>query len=118
MKVFPLEGLGQGSKNPLQLKFKKHRMTVLDHMRRISDLTSEQDAKWNFFKEQWDKCCTEKHGGDGAEIFMQIVQGIMDKVVKGHQTEALSQFMSSETSRVLGGVPALCLPAFTQDELT
>ena len=104
--------------NPLQTKFKQHRMTILGHVRRISDLTSEQDAQWNFFKEQWDKCCAEEHGGDWAEIFMQNLQGLMDKVAKWQQTEALSQFMSSETSRVLGGVPALCLPASTQDELT
>ena len=119
VKVFSLEDLGgKGRKSPTKNPWLKNRMTILDHIRRISDLTSEQDAQWNFFKETWDKCCAEAHCGDWAEIFMQMMQGLMNNVVEGQRTEALSQFMSAETSRVLGGVPAICLPAFTRDELT
>ena len=51
----------------------------------------------------------EAHGGDWAQIFAEILQNLANQL-EGGNSSALSEFMNSESMRVLGSVQTLRLP--------
>ena len=81
---------------------------MLTRVRACGQLSTEQEADWGWFADNWDRVNAEAHGKEWARLFAEIVQGVADKLKAG-ESNALSQFMASESQRVLAGVPGLRL---------
>ena len=81
----------------------------MNRVRNIFQLPSEQNNDWQFFAKHWDQKNAAAHGPEWAKIFAEILQNLVNKQAEG-DGNALSEFMRSESERVLGGTPTLRLP--------
>ena len=88
---------------------RKNRHEVLNRIRSIAELTTEQQNDWKWFVTSWDATMAETHGDQWGGLFAQIVQSLLTELEEG-SSSALSEFMLRESQRVLGGVPTLRLP--------
>ena len=109
MKSFSLLSLGQGRKNGGGVQYHKERLKVLERVRLVAELSPEQRNDWDYFKENWDKAQGEAHGEDWAAVFAETMQHVLNELEAG-RTNALSEFMHTETERVLLGALALQVP--------
>ena len=91
------------------LQFHRTRMEVMERARRVATLSPQQTGDWDFFKTSWDRIMAENCEEDWAQMFAEMIQGIMNALTAG-KTNALSLFMHKETQRVLGQTPALMMP--------
>ena len=108
-KTFTPTMFGQGRKNGGTKEHKAHRHDALERIRRISCLTPEQEGQWDFFKAGYDNKMAFIHQEEWGCLFGQIMQGVLDKVLEGNAT-AFSEFIASETVRVLIDVETLTIP--------
>ena len=88
---------------------RKNRHEVLNRIRSIAELTTEQQNDWKWFVTSWDATMAETHGDRWGGLFAQIVQNLLTELEEG-SSSALSEFMLRESQRVLRGVPTLRLP--------
>ena len=109
VKSYTLASLGEGKKNGGPAECEKHRAEALERVRRVAFLSPEQTNDWKSFARDWDHKMAEVHGPLWAELFAEILQGVLEKLQAG-DANALSVFMHNETLRVLGDVPCLLLP--------
>ena len=109
IKSYSLAALGEGKKNGGGPQFQKARHAVLERVRAIAPLSPAQRNDWDYFKAAWDQGMAEAHGENWAGLFAEMIQNLLDELRGGKDT-ALSDFMHSETLRVLGHVPSLVLP--------
>ena len=98
--------LGQGKTNGGTAQFQKARQEVLNRVRALAELSSEQQNDWRLFATTWDAQMAEAHGADWAGLFAEIVQRLLNDLEGGNRN-ALSEFMRCESERVLGHVPTL-----------
>ena len=109
IKSYSLAALGEGKKNGGGPQFQKARHAVLERVHAIAPLSPAQRNDWDYFKAAWDQGMAEAHGENWAGLFAEMIQNLLDELRGGKDT-ALSDFMHSETLRVLGHVPSLVLP--------
>ena len=81
----------------------------MERLRRVSELTPQQTADWETFKEHWDAVMAKATGEGWGEMFAQIMEKIGDELAQGKKN-ALSMHMHRETLRVLQATPALRVP--------
>ena len=106
VRVYSLDQLGKGKRNCGTVSHQKARFQVLQSLRRAAELSPEQTSHWEFFKTQWDRKMAATRGEDWAQFFAEMIQNVVNDLQEGGRN-ALSVFMTNETRRVLGDVPAL-----------
>ena len=111
-KTFSPVMLGQGHIKGGFKHHKKNRYNVLERIRRIGNLTDAQNGQWEFFKESWDDAQASEHGANWGNIFSEVVNDVLGRMMGGDEPDAFSKFVKSETDRVLGSTGALVAPGF------
>ena len=81
----------------------------MNRVRDIAALSRDQKADWKFFSTAWDENMVEAHGENWAQLFAEILQNVLNDLASGN-TAAPSEFMRSETQRILGELPTLRVP--------
>ena len=109
VKSFSVDGLGQGKKKGGGEKSQKARLEAMDRVRDIAALSRDQKADWKSFSAAWDEKNLGAHGPNWAQLFAEILQSVLNDLAGGNAA-ALSDFMQSETLRILGDVPTLRVP--------
>ena len=89
-----------------------YKRQVLDHIRRVAQLTPVQVDHWDAFKEMWDAKMAAAYGGKWAPLFVEVAQAILTDFLNG-KDDALSIWMENERKRILQTEPILSLPALT-----
>ena len=79
-------------------------------MKNIAKLTASQKNDWNMFVTMWDRAMLDTHGDDWPQVFAETIQHVVNALVEGGNRNALSDFMNSETMRVLTHTPVLTIP--------
>ena len=108
-KAYALEALGWNKKNCGGVACQKTRFEVLDRVRAVAQLSPDQMSEWQFFKQSWDTLMADTHGDNWAMLFAEMIQNVLKELEAG-RTNALSEFMNSESQRVLRDVQALVVP--------
>ena len=108
-KVFSPEMLGAGKARGGNKDHKLNRYQVLDRLRRIGNLTQQQNSQWDFFKTHYDEAQANARGENWGQEFAEIVQGVLLEMLHGDK-DAFSKFVKRETDRVLEGRVALVVP--------
>ena len=105
-----LAELGAGCRSCGGAAAKKNRLAVLDKLARLGNGVSEaQKIDFMWFKEAWDTAMVAAHGAEWPATFAGWAQKVVNDHDAGHRT-AFSQFMHSETVRVLSGTVAVAFP--------
>ena len=81
----------------------------MTRVRGICPLSAEQQNDWAHFCTTWDRLMAEERGKEWGTEFAQIMQAITNRAEEGN-ANALSEFMYSETRRVLGDILVVKLP--------
>ena len=108
MKSYDPAMLGQGKKKGGGAQCQKARLEALNRVRSCAVLSPEQQNDWQFFATAWDNAMVEAHGELWANLFAEILQGVLGEL-EGN-ANAFSEFMHNESMRVLGEVEVLRLP--------
>ena len=106
-----IDSFGKGHKKGGTQQNKKNRLKAIDRLRRVSPLDDDQSGQWEAFRSAWDDILAVRHKDKWAEVFTQMLQDVLDKLING-EANALSSFMEIEKHRVLKdtaffGVPRL-----------
>ena len=86
----------------------KRRGDVLEKIARLHPLPAEQRASFTWFKTEWDRLCTEKHGNAWPDLFLRKVKGVIDKLPA--DPNAFSVFLFDEQRKVFKDHVALVVP--------
>ena len=98
MKMFSVEMLGANDSKAGGAASRKNRVEVLDRVARHgAGLSAAQQNDFEWWKRAWDDAMVEQHKGQWAETFATWMQD----VISSSETNAFSQFMHTETNRVL-----------------
>ena len=81
-------------------------MEVLDRLGTHGTMSAQQRNDWQWFKEEWDKEMSAQKGETWGATFAEAVQSVMSDLRSG-KSSAVSEFMYTETKRVLSHVPVL-----------
>ena len=106
IKSFSPEMLGDGKKGGGTAQHRKARMEVLDRLGTHGTVSAQQRNDWQWFKEEWDKEMSAQKGETWGATFAEAVQSVMLDLRSG-KSSAVSEFMYTETKRVLSHVPVL-----------
>ena len=110
VKQYSLEDLGKGRSRGGKVVAKKRRWKVLNRLARLGQgLSPEQRNDFSWFKEAWDACMLQEHGGSWPETFMGWMQRLLGENEAG-VGNACSVFVHNETRRCFDGVSALRVP--------
>ncbi len=110
VKQFSLEDLGKGRSRGGGVVAYKRRWEVLDRLARLGQgVSPEQRNDLSWFKEAWDACMLQEHGGSWPETFMGWMQELLGKDEAG-VGNAFSVFVNDETRRCFDGVLGLRVP--------
>ena len=101
--------LGQGKAKGGNKDHKQNRYQVLERLRRIGNLTQEQNGQWEYLKTHYDEAQANANGVNWGQQFAEIVQGVLYQMLHG-DGDAFSKFVKRETDRVLGERVALVVP--------
>ena len=107
IKTFTLDALGADSENAGGAKGKTNRLEVLDRLSHLkAGLSAGQRNDWPWFQHAWDQAMVAEHKGNWASVFSGWVQHVLDD----ERSNAFSEFVYSETCRVLADSAALQVP--------
>ena len=110
VKQFSLGDLDKGRSRGGGVAAKKRRWEVLDRLARLGQgLPPEHRNDFGRFKEAWDACMLQEHGGSWPETFMGWMQRLLGENEDGNGN-AFSVFVHNETRRCFDGVSALRVP--------
>ena len=101
--VPPLSLLGVCQGRPRE----KNGLEVLDRLSHLkAGLSAGQRNDWPWFQHAWDQAMVAEHKGKWASVFSGWVQHVLDD----ERSNAFSEFVHSETCRVLADSAALQVP--------
>ena len=107
IKTFTLDALGADSENAGGVKGRKNRFEVLDRLSHLkAGLSAGQRNDWPWFQHAWDQAMVAEHKGKWASVFSGWVQHVLDD----ERSNAFSEFVYSETCRVLADSAVLQVP--------
>ena len=107
VKTYTVQALGDGTENGGGYKGRILRWEVLDRLARLgAGLSDGQKNDWTWFKSSWDEAMLAENPHCWPMIFAGYVQGVLDDV----RTNAFSEFVFKETSRVFSSHAALSVP--------
>ena len=96
-------------KNLGGVEFSKRRWELLQRYVHIGDpLPAEQRANFTWFKCEWDRKYTEKHGNAWPDLFLGKLKGVLNKLYTG--PTAFSTFLFDEEREVFECTRALLVP--------
>ena len=107
VKTYTVQALGDGTGNGGGYKGRILRWEVLDRLARLgAGLSDGQKNDWTWFKSSWDEAMLAENPYTWPMVFAGYVQGVLDDV----RTNAFSEFVFKETSRVFSSHAALSVP--------
>ena len=111
IKAYTAEMFGQGQKKGGNATHRKQRKDALKRVRALGSLSIEQENDWELFVSKWDEVMASTHGEAWGTLFAETLAHIVSELDSG-KSNALSNFMHSESLRVLSSVPVIRIPGF------
>ena len=108
-KSYSAKMLGEGQKKGGSAQYQKKRQEALNRLRAFGHLSIEQENDWELFAKEWDARMAETHCAAWGGLFAEIIANVISEL-EGGNANALSDFMRTESQRVLGSMHMLRIP--------